>query len=286
MPGEPNPLSVIKGNRTVFIAIGVVLLLLELAIFAISAVKSGEHYKLQFINANGNMVYETDGQNLNDFSKYHFEKTHGPLRNFTRRLVKKDIPFPFRAWFVAAVGIPLGLVLCFVFVLKGYMAIFYSEQGKGEEKDEKTKPRYESRLEKIIGGVQKFNIFIIASVVFLVVISYWILPNLMMYLGEVGVDTVIRFKWVLLLIGVAAFGLLLWVIYLKFLLAKKGMESQVEIDKYRMKLEYKQNLQSQLQLEHQENSKGTTPLVGWDDDEIIDAQEGDSTEPAEKAKSR
>ena len=275
MSGERSPLSVIKGNRTVFIAIGVVLLLLELAIFAIAAVRSGEHYKLQFIDANGNMVYETDGQNLNDFSKYHFEQTHGPLRDFKRHLVKEDIAFPFRAWFVAAVGIPLGLVLCFVFLLKAYMAIFYSEEEKDEKKGDQAKPHYESRLEKIIGGVQKFNIFVIASVVFLVIISYWILPNLMMYLGEVGVDTVIRFKWVLLLIGVAAFGLLLWIIYLKFLLAKKGMESQVEIDKYRMKLEYNQSLQSQLQLEHKENTTGKTPLVGWDDDEIINAEQGD-----------
>jgi hypothetical protein len=283
MPGEPNPLSVIKGNRTVFIAVGVLLLLLELAIFAIAAVKSGEHYRLQFIDAGGNMVYETDGRNLNDFSKYHFEKTHGPLRNFQRRLAKEDIAFPFRAWFVAAVGIPLGLVLCFVFLLKAYMAIFYSEEAKEQEKEEQTKPRYESRLEKIISGVQKFNIFVIAAVVFLVVISYWILPNLMVYLGEVGVDTVIRFRWVLLLIGIAAFGLLLWIIYLKFLLAKKGMESQVELDKYRMKLEFKQSIQSQLQLEHKEAVNGTTPLVSWDDDEIIDAKEGEPTKPTEKA---
>lgn len=280
MPGERSPLSIIKGNRTVFIAIGIVLLFLELAIFAIAAVRSGEHYRLQFIDANGNMVYETDGRNLNDFSKYHFEQTHGSLRNFTRRLVKEDIPFPFRAWFVAAVGIPLGLVLCFVFVLKAYMAIFYTEEGKDDKKEQGTKLHYESRLEKIIGGVQKFNIFVIASVVFLIVISYWILPNLMMYLGEVGVDTVIRFKWVLLLIGMAAFALLLWIIYLKFLLAKKGMESQVEIDKYRMKLEYRQNLQSQLQLG--DKADGQTPLVGWDNSKIVDAEQDEPTEPPKK----
>lgn len=284
MSGEQSPLSVIKGNRTVFVAIGIILLLLELAIFAIAAVRSGEHYKLQFIDAKGNMVYETDGRNLNDFSKYHFEQTHGPVRDFERRLVKEDIAFPFRAWFVAAVGIPLGLVLCFVFLLKAYMAVFYSEERKDDKKEGHTKPRYESRLEKIIGGVQKFNIFVIASVVFLVVISYWILPNLMMYLGEVGVDTVIRFKWVLFLIGVAAFGLLLWIIYLKFLLAKKGMESQVEIDKYRMKLEYKQNIQSQLELEYKQKANGRTPLVGWNDDEIMDAEQDEQpTEPREKA---
>jgi hypothetical protein len=276
MSSGRSPLSVIKTNKTVFVAIGVVLLLLELGIFAVAAVRSGQHYTLQFVDTKGDMVYETDGRNLNDFNKYNFEKTHGPLRNYTRRLVKEDIPFPFRAWFVAAVGIPLGLVLCFVFVLRAYMAIFYGEEEKQFESDGK-KSGYESRLEKIIAGVQKFNIFIIGCVVFLVVISYWILPNLMIYLGEVGMDTVIRFKWVILLVGVAAFGLLLWTIYLKFLLAKKGMDSQVEIDKYRMQLEFKNNAQSQLQLEHQENGKGTTPLVAWDDGEVVAAESEERT---------
>ncbi len=271
MSSGKSPLSIIKGNKTVFIAIGVVLLLLELGIFAVAAVRSGEHYKLQFIDGNGNMVYETDGRNLHDFNKYHFEKTHGPLRNYQRKLVKQDIPFPFRAWFVAAVGIPLGLILSFVFLLRAYTAIFYGEEDKGEEAEHR-RSRYESRLEKIIGGVQKFNIFIIASVVFLVVISYWILPNLVVYVGEVGVDTVIRFKWILLLIGVAAFGFLLWIIYLKFLLAKKSMESQVEVDKYRMELEYKTNTKAPLQLEPEENQKGATRLVAWDADEVVNGE--------------
>ncbi|MBW2107124.1 MAG: hypothetical protein JRI36_00445 [Deltaproteobacteria bacterium] len=277
MAKDPTPLSVVKGNRTVFIAIGVGLLLLELAIFAIAAVRSGEHYKLQFLDAQGNMVYETDGQNLTDFNKYHFEKVHGPVRNYKRRLIKEQVPFPFRAWFVAAVGVPLGLVLCFVFVLKAYMALFYDETRKEARAQGEPGAAYESRLEKIIGGIQKFNIFIIAAVIFLVVISYWILPNLIIYLGEVGVDTVVRFKWVLLLVGVAAFGLLLWIIYLKFLLAKKGMESQVEIDKFRMQLEYKQNAQARLQLEDRAAGNVKTPRVGWDDNEVVDVEEDEST---------
>ena len=35
-------------------------------------------------------------------------------------------------------GIPVGLVLCFVFMLKAYMAIFYSEEGKDEKKEDQT----------------------------------------------------------------------------------------------------------------------------------------------------
>jgi hypothetical protein len=268
-------LSVVKGHRTVFIAIGVILLILELTIFAIAAVRSGEHYRLQFIDQNGNMVYETDGRNLSDFNKYQFEKTHGSLRDYSRKLVKQDVPFPFRAWFVAALGLPLGLILVFVFVLKAYTALFYGE-GEREKDSERPASRYETRLEKLIGGVQKFNVFVIGGAVFLIVIAYWVLPNLVIYLGEVGVETLVRFRWVLVLVGVAAFALLVFVIYLKFLLAKKSIDSQVEVDKYRMQLEYKQDRASQLQLEHKKNGKGPTAMVGWAGDG--DVVEGDSPE--------
>lgn len=271
MPEGNHFLFILKNNKTVFIIIGVLLMVIELTIFAVAALKSGEHYRLQFIDQGGNMVYETDGRNLTDFNKYHFEKTHGSLRDFQRKLIKEEKPFPFRAWFVATIGVPLGVVLCFVFILKAYSALFYGGENKDGE-PERAKSRYETRLEKIVGGVQKFNIFVIGGAVFLIVIAYWVIPNLVVYVGEVGVETVVRFRWVLLLIGFAAFALLVFIIYLKFLLAKKSMESQVEIDKYRMQLEYKTNLQAPLQLGNGKNGKGPTPLVGWNDNNAVEGQ--------------
>jgi hypothetical protein len=275
MVAETNALFVIKRNKTVFIAIGVLLLVIELTIFAVAAVKSGEHYMLQFVNADGHIVFETDGRNLTDFNKYHFEKTHGPLRNFERKLVKTEKPFPFRAWFVASIGLPLGLVLCFVFLLKAYTALFYVEEKKSGNADQ-SKSGYESRLEKFVGGVQKFNIFVIGGAVFLLIIAYWVLPNLVVYLGEVGVDTVIRFRWVLVAIGLAAFALLVFVIYLKFLLAKKSMDSQVEIDKHRLELEYKQKAHTQLQLENDQNGKDSPRLVDWEEGRIVEGNREES----------
>ncbi len=269
MPGNESALGIIRRHGSAFIAISVFLLLLELGIFAVAALKSGSHYRLQFVDKNGDMIYETDGKNLTDFNVYHFEKTHGPVENYRRRLVKKDIPFPFRAWFVAAVGIPLGLILGFVFILRAYTAIFYGEK-KMDGEQSPSGGGYKTRMEKIIGGVQKFNIFVVGSVIFLAVIAYWILPNLVIYLGEVGVGTLVRFKWVFLIVGLAVFAVVVWIIYLKFLLAKKTMDSQVEVDKYRMQLEYKQGAQTIPQLEHQKVENGDVPLISLETEEVDD----------------
>lgn len=271
MSGGKRTLSIIKGHRTVFVAIAVVLLLLELGIFAVAALQSGEHYKLQFWDKNGDLIYETDGKNLNDFNVYQFRVTHGPVQNYTRKLVKTDIPFPFRAWFVAAFAIPLGMFLFFAFILKAYEALFYGEAEQGDVPESK-RSQYQTRLERVIGGVHSFNIFMIAVVAFLAVIAYWILPNLLIYVGEVSLETIMRFKWVILLAGLLAFGLLAWVIYLKYLLAKKSMDSQVDIDKHRLELEYKYNPKAQLQLEHRQNEKGRSRVVAWEADDIIDGE--------------
>jgi hypothetical protein len=266
-----STLSIVKRNRTVFVAVTVVLLLLELGIFAVAALQSGEQYKLQFWDKNGSLVYETDGKTLDDFNLYQFKMTHGSLENYHRRLVKTDVPFPFRAWFVAAFGIPLGMFLFFAFILKAYTALFYGEEEKEKVTDSKRSP-YETRLEQIIGGVSSFNIFTIAVVAFLAVIAYWILPNLLMYVGEVSLDTIVRFKWAILLVGLVALGLLMWIIYLKYLLAKRSMDRQVEVDKHRLELEYKYSAKSQLQLEHHQKVKEGAHVVNWKADDVIDEE--------------
>lgn len=265
MSGQYSPLAIIQKHRSVFIAIGVFFVLLELGIFAVAALRSGEQYKLQFIDQNGNMVYETDGSNLTDFNAYHFEKAHGPVEQYHRRLSKREVPFPFRAWFVAAVGIPLGLILAFVLILRMYTALFYGGEDRSDRPVSSEKGD-QTRVERIIGGVGKFNIFVIGAGIFLAVISYWILPNLVMYLGEVSIETLVRFKWVFLFVGIALFVVIVLVIYLKYLLAKKSLESRVEVDKYRMQLEYKENGPVIRQLEDRSGDVEDPEVIGWDEE--------------------
>ena len=56
------------------------------------------------------------------------KKTFGSLDQYRVNLITRERPFPFRAWFVAAVGIPVGIVLLFAFVVKSYVALFHGEE--------------------------------------------------------------------------------------------------------------------------------------------------------------
>ena len=101
-----------------------------------------------------------------------------------------------------------------------------------------TKREYEYRFEKIIAAISRFNIFIIGFLVFLTVFLYWVIPNLIVYIGQTGTETIIRYKWIFLAVGIVFLGLFIWIIYLRYLLAKKTIDRQADIDKYRLQLEY------------------------------------------------
>ena len=232
-----NITSFMRENKTIFVIISVVLFLLELEIFALAAMKSGRKSWLQVMDAKGNVIYETDGKNLSEFNKYYFEKTFGPFEQYQVKLVTKDLPFPFRAWFASAVGIPVAAFLLFAFIVRAYQSLFLKEEKITDETDSK-RTEYEYRFEKIIAAISRFNIFIIGFLVFLAVFLYWVIPNLLVYIGRTGTETIMQYKWVFLAVGIVFLCLFIWIIYLRYLLAKKTIDRQAEIDKYRLRLEY------------------------------------------------
>ncbi len=239
----------IKDNKTLFTILVVGLFLIELEIFALAAMKSGRKSWLQVIDAGGNVIHETDGNNLSDFNKYYFEKTFGPFENYEVKLHTREMPFPFRAWFVAAVGIPIGIVLLFGFIVKAYIAIFHGGDGKRKIPKENHKTEYETRVEMILDKVSQMNIFIIGFLIFMGVISYWIIPNMITHIGKVGIDTIIQYKWLFLSILVVVVGVGIWIIYLRYLLAKKSIESQTEVEKHKLQLAYGAKVETPLQIE-------------------------------------
>ena len=226
-----------REHKMLFIIISVVLLLVELEIFALATMRSGRKSWLQVMDVNGNVIHETDGKNLSEFNKYYFEKTFGPFEQYQVKLVTKDIPFPFRAWFASAVGIPVAAFLLFAFFVRAYQSLFLREENIIDETDS-IKREYEFRFEKIIAAISRFNIFIIGFLISLAVFLYWVIPNLIVHIGRTGAETMMRYKWIFLAVGIVLLGLFIWIIYLRYLLAKKTIERQAEIDKYRLQLEY------------------------------------------------
>lgn len=247
-----NIKDIILDHKPLFIVIVVILFLLELEIFAVAVMKSGRKSWLQVIDTNGNIIYQTDGDNLSEFNNYYFEKTFGPLAQYEIKLVTKEIPFPFRAWFVAAVGLPVGIVLLLAFIVKAYMTLFYETEKTSHFEPDTV--GYETRMEKIIAKISRFNIFTLGFLIFLAVFGYWVIPNFIVYLSHVGIETLVRFKWFFLFAAIIMLAIVGWIIYLRYLLAVKTIETQAEIEKKRLQLEMR-NYQLLSQLEYQPKTK-------------------------------
>ena len=229
--------SLFRENKTLFILIAVGIFLIELEIFAVAAIKSGTKSWMEIKDKNGNTVHVSEGNNLSSFNKYYFEKTFGPLDQYQVNWVSKEEPFPFRAWFASAVGIPIGAILLFGFITRALASLIYGDKVENSfttKDDLVVVPA--NRLEALLAGVSRLNIFTIGFLILLAVVIYWVLPNLIQYIGQIGVDTIIRFKWFFLATAVIVLGIMVWIIYLRYLLAQKTIDSQTEIEKLRLQL--------------------------------------------------
>ncbi len=255
---KKNLMAIIRENRTLFIVIAVGLFLIELEIFVLAAMKSGRQSVIQVSTNTGEVIYESDGRNLSQFDKYYFEQNFGPVDQYQLKLHTRERPFPFRAWFAAAFGLPVGGILLFAFVVKAYLAIFYSDRLK-EENEALSPSEDASMLERFLLRVSHYNIFIIGFLVLIGIMAYWVVPNFIVYISQLGVETLIRYRWFFIVLAVVALGLLIWVIYLRYLLARKSIESRTELEKHRLELEYKHG-QTPAALGHQAD---TPHLVGW-----------------------
>jgi hypothetical protein len=91
-------------------------------------------------------------------------------------------------------------------------------------------------LKLFLSRISRFNIFTIGFLIFLAVFAYWVIPNLITFLGKTGIETLSQYK--LFFISCLIFlGLVVWVIYLRYRLAVKSIESRTDIEKQRIQLE-------------------------------------------------
>lgn len=229
-------------NKAVLIAVAALLVLVELQIFFVFSAKSGAKHTLQVLNDSGTVIYETDGKHLTKFKKYYFEETFGPFENYEKKLVTRSVPFSFRAWFAAALGIPLGFTLMFAFIISAFSTLVGKKQnesrktGKGEDEEHEEDVEPKGKMDRFIAQINRMNIFIIGAGIFLVVLAFWVLPNLVSVIGQTGLEIIDKYRWFFVVAGVAILVMFGWFLYLRYLLAKKALEAETHIREHQLNL--------------------------------------------------
>lgn len=237
MSADQNILGTIKAHRTLFIIVMVALFLIELEIFAIAAMRAGRKPVLQIADQSGKVVLVLEGGTLSQVDRQSFEKTFGPLEQYRVRMYNDRKPFPFRAWFAAAFGMPIGLVLLFAFIVRAWSALFAAPRRPVERGTENGAAPL-SGFERMLTAISRFNIFVLGALILLAAAAYWVLPNAFLSAGKAGLRIIVTYKWAALGLAMTLVGMLLLIIFLRYLLAKKSLESRVEVEKFRLRLEY------------------------------------------------
>ncbi|MGD8847548.1 MAG: hypothetical protein PVJ84_22630 [Desulfobacteraceae bacterium] len=247
-------------NKTLFIILAVGLFLVELEIFAMASMGSGRKSIVQVLDQQSNVIYEVKSAKLNSQEKAEFEKTFGPLSDYHVNVVTQQRPFPFRPWFAAAVGLPIGAVLLFGFFVKAYEALFFKNEGDFTSGGESPSTAFSAdRLDRLLHRVGRLNIFAIGGFVLIFALGLWALPHLLSEFGRHGVALVIRYKWVALAIAAVFLAFVAWIVFLRYLLARKAIETQAEVEKYRLQLELMGSHQKPAQLAGTQQTKLALP---------------------------
>jgi hypothetical protein len=224
-------------HKILFTVLIIGLLFFELQIFALAAMKSGRQARIQVMDQQNQVVYETAYANFDKYEKIQFEKTFGPLTDFKVRQVTVQRPFPFRAWFAGAIGLPLGAMLMFAFFVRAYEALFFKDDKKGIQAADNREGSTD-RVGLMISRISRLNIFALGGFVLLLVIGMYAVPHLVAELGRHGASVISEYKWVFISIFAVILGLVIWFVFLRYRLAHRTIDAQVEVEKYRLQLEF------------------------------------------------
>lgn len=226
----------VRENKILVFLITLILLILEIEIFVHASIKSGDLSKIQVLNKHDDVIYESSATKLYEFNKYYFEENFGPLENYRLKRIKIERPFPFRAWLISSFGIPVGFILILGFIIKAWSVFFNGDTATIPPEPHDTITDEDTHIERIIKKVSSLNIFVLGFFIVSALFLYWVIPDMILFISRASIDTIMKFKWFFIAVSIVIAGIFTWFIYLKYLIAKKAIESNTEIEKMRLQI--------------------------------------------------
>ena len=213
--------------------------MIEFGILVACLVTASSHTRVTVYDPDQKVVYE-DVYNADALAE--FRRVSG-IENFraegftvARVLVEK--PFPTRTWIALSICVPLLLILFVAFVVRVFEDVFLAKKKASEKSD--AEPREfdfeETRFEKLFSTLGRLNIYSLGATVIVAAFLYWMVPDLLVYIGKISFQTLAQLKWVLL--GLVLVGGIYLIV--RAVLAYKTriaiIEQQSDIQKHRDRL--------------------------------------------------
>lgn len=177
---------------------------IEFGILVVCVAFSSNQDIVKIYNADNKVIYENhyNLSHINEF-KTVYGITDFRDSGFTLTRLKQENKFPTRAWIALSICIPLILILFIAFIIKVFEDMFGSNSPKkGEEKIDKKEnigsDFEETKFEKLFSTLGRLNIYSLGTTILLIAFLYWMVPDLLVYIGKISYQTISELKWVIL----------------------------------------------------------------------------------------
>ncbi len=212
--------------------------IIEFAILIICVLFSSNQDVIKIYNPNNEIVYENT-YNLSHITE--FKKVYGidnfKEEGFTLTRVEKENKFPTRAWIALSICTPLALTLFMVFIVRVFEDVFHSKkEEETDQRDGQTSDFEETRFEKLFSTLGRLNIYSLGCTAILIGFLFWMVPDLLLYVGKISYQTLFELKWVLLGLVVSGGTYLILKMILSHRTKNEIIRQQADIQKNRDRL--------------------------------------------------
>lgn len=223
--------------------------LIEFGILLVCMAYSSNQDTVKIYNQQNDLIYE-DTYNMSYITE--FKKIYG-IENFKEEgfvvtRIGLETKFPTRAWIALSVCVPLVLILFVVFIVKVFADIFHSsgENNAENKNNEQTSDFEETKFEKLFSTLGRLNIYSLGSTVILIAFLYWMVPDLLVYLGKISYQTLSELKWIILVLVLFGGTYMVIKAFLSYKTKNEIIKQQAEIQKNRDRLVLEAKIEKKL----------------------------------------
>lgn len=230
-----------------------IFVLIELGILIVCLYLGADQERVTIYNPEKEIIYEGA---YNQIRTTDFKNIYG-IKNYKQEgyeIIRKTIdnPFPTRTWIALSICVPLVPIFFFVFLIRTFDDVFGTKTSKNEDdaKEEKqpdeNKIFEETRFEKLFSSLGRLNIYSLGAIVMLAAFFFWMVPDLLIAVGRISVNTILQLKWIILAIVVVGGTILILRTIFAYKTRKEIIRQQTEIQKHRDQLAMNSSLERKL----------------------------------------
>jgi hypothetical protein len=245
--------KIIEGRIPGLLYIILIFVLVELGILMVCLYLGSDQDMVTVYNPEKKIIYEG---NYNQIRTTEFKYVYG-IKDYKQdgyEIIRKTInrQFPTRTWIGLSICVPLVPIFFIVFLIRTFDDVFdikkskEEDDTKGKKQLEENKIFEETRLEKLFSSLGRLNIYSLGAIVMLSAFFFWMVPDLLIAVGRISVQTILQLKWIILAIVVVGGIILILRTIFAYKTRKEIIQQQTEIQKYRDQLAMHSSLEIKL----------------------------------------